>query len=160
MAANTVQPCSNTENDPITAFVSETGGLMHALNALQARDGYIDAALVPKLAKAFNITKAEVKGVISFYDDFTKAPKGKHVVRICQAEACQAVGSRSLTAHTLEKLGIGLGDTTPDGHVTVEAVYCLGLCATGPAVMIDGHVKGRVAPADLDPILDAAEAEA
>ncbi|NVJ97482.1 MAG: NAD(P)H-dependent oxidoreductase subunit E [Alphaproteobacteria bacterium] len=129
---------------------------MRALNALQARDGYVDAANVPLLAKAFNVTKAEVKGVISFYDDFTKAPKGEHVIRICQAEACQAVGARGLTAHALEKLGIGLGDTTADGKITVEAVYCLGLCASGPAAMVGGQLKGRVSATCLDKAIEEA----
>jgi len=142
--AENLSQSQRVNHDLITAHVGEVGGLMRALNALQEHDGYIDAANVPKLAKAFNITKAEVKGVISFYDDFTRAPKGKHVIRICQAEACQAVGSRVLTAVALEKLGIGLGETTPDGRVTVEAVYCLGLCASGPAAMVDGELKGRV----------------
>lgn len=137
----------------ITDHVGTTGGLMRALNALQAHDGYIDAANLPKLAKAFNLTKAEVKGVISFYDDFTKAPKGEHVIRICQAEACQAVGGRDVTAALLEKLGIGLGDTTPDGKVTVEAVYCLGLCASGPAAMMDGRLKARLTPACADKLI-------
>lgn len=148
---------SRRENDDlITAFVGDTGGLMKALNALQARDGYVDAANVPLLAKAFNITKAEVKGVISFYDDFTKAPKGDHVIRICQAEACQAVGARGLTAHAVDKLGIGLGDTTPDGKITVEAVYCLGLCASGPAAMVDGKLKGRVSAGAIDRMIEEA----
>ncbi|WP_286830724.1 MULTISPECIES: NAD(P)H-dependent oxidoreductase subunit E [Kordiimonas] len=157
MAEDTSQP-RRMNDDLITAHVGETGGLMRALNALQQHDGYIDAALVPKLAKAFNITKAEVKGVISFYDDFTKAPKGKHVIRICQAEACQAVGSRGLTAAAIEKLGIGLGETTPDGRVTVEAVYCLGLCASGPAAMVDGQLKGRVSAHLFDAYAEEGEA--
>ncbi|WP_417465414.1 NAD(P)H-dependent oxidoreductase subunit E [Kordiimonas sp.] len=128
----------------IAKYVDAQGGLMRALAALQQAYGYIDAAALPKLASAFNLTKAEVKGVISFYDDFTRAPKGEHVIRICQAEACQAVGARGLTRHACEKLGVSLGDTSADGLFTIEAVYCLGLCASGPAAMIDGKLKGRV----------------
>jgi len=143
-------------NEAVTAYVGQTGGLLRALNDLQEHDGYIDAAYVPRLAKAFNITKAEVKGVISFYEDFTKAPKGEHVIRICQAEACQAVGSRGLTKHAIEKLGITLGGTTPDGRFTVEAVYCLGLCASGPAVMTDGKLRGRMTDQAMDRLLDGA----
>lgn len=139
------------DDELFTKFVGTTGGLLRALNALQERDGCIDAAHVPTLAQAFNLTKADVKGVVSFYDDFTKAPKGDHVVRICQAEACQAVGSRALTASILKKLDIELGSTTPDGRVTVEAVYCLGLCASGPAAMIDGAPCARL---DADMVAD------
>jgi len=134
----------------IAPYVTEVGGLMRALNALQAELGYIDAAATARLAEAFNFTKAEVKGVISFYEDFTTRPRGKHVIRICQAEACQSVGARTLTKHAIEKLGIGLGETTADGRVTLEPVYCLGLCANGPAVMADGKPKARVTVAAFD----------
>ncbi len=137
----------------IAKHVDEQGGLMKALGALQQAYGYVDAAALPKLASAFNLTKAEVKGVISFYDDFTRAPKGEHVIRICQAEACQAVGARGLTKHACEKLGVPLGETSADGRFTVEAVYCLGLCASGPAIMMDGAPKGRVDTAAFDQLV-------
>jgi len=114
---------------------------MRALHALCDRDGYIDAAAIPEIADAFNLSKAEVKGVISFYTDFRRAPAGRHIVKICQAEACQAVGSRSLTDKALKTLDIGLGDTTTDGSVTIEPVYCLGLCASGPAAQVDGTLR-------------------
>ncbi|TNE62570.1 MAG: NADH-quinone oxidoreductase subunit E [Alphaproteobacteria bacterium] len=144
----------------IAPNVGMTGGLMRALHALQAQAGHIDGAAIPRLAAAFNLTKAEVKGVVSFYDDFRDAPTGRHVIRICQAEACQAVGARALTNHALDRLNIALGGTTPDGRITVEAVYCLGLCATGPALMADGQLKGRMDAAGFDRLAGVQEAEA
>lgn len=128
----------------ITPYVGETGGLMRALHAIQDAEGYIDAAVLPVLADAFNVTKAEVKGVVSFYEDFRRAPAGKHIVKICQAEACQAVGARTLTERTLAATGLELGDTDASGAMTVEPVYCLGLCASGPAAMVDGALRGRL----------------
>jgi len=128
----------------IAPFLEKDGGLLRALHALQASEGYIDAAHIPVVAGAFNLSKAEVKGVISFYADFRRAPAGRYHVKICQAESCQAVGSRRLTEKALTALGIKLGDTTVSGAVTVDAVYCLGLCAAGPAAMIDGTLRARL----------------
>ncbi|WP_262690388.1 NADH-quinone oxidoreductase subunit NuoE family protein [Kordiimonas aestuarii] len=144
----------------IAKYVGVQGGLMRALLALQEADGYIDASALPKLAAAFNLTKAEVKGVISFYDDFARAPKGEHVLRLCQAEACQAVGARELTQHACERADVAMGDTRMDGRITIEPVYCLGLCANGPAAMVDGKLKAAVGEADIDALLDAWEHEA
>lgn len=144
----------------IAKYVDAQGGLMRALIALQEAYGYIDASTLPKLATAFNITKAEVKGVISFYDDFARAPKGEHVLRLCQAEACQAVGSRELTAHACKQAGMGMGETRADGRITLEPVYCLGLCANGPAAMVDGKLKARVSEGDIDALMEAWEHEA
>lgn len=144
----------------ISKYTDMQGGLMRALVALQDEYGYIDAAALPKLAAAFNLTKAEVKGVISFYDDFTRAPKGEHVLRLCQAEACQAVGARELTRHACEKAEVAMGETRVDGRVTIEPVYCLGLCANGPAAMVDGKLKARVSEADIDALVAAWEHEA
>lgn len=144
----------------IAKYVDAQGGLMRALIALQDAYGYIDASALPKLAAAFNITKAEVKGVISFYDDFARAPKGEHVLRLCQAEACQAVGSRELTAHACKQADVAVGETRADGRITIEPVYCLGLCVNGPAAMVDGKLKARVSEADIDALLQVWEHEA
>jgi formate dehydrogenase subunit gamma len=127
-------------------YVGSTGGLLKALHAVQHRDGYIDAALLPAIADLFNVTKAEVKGVVSFYEDFRRAPAGKHVVRVCQAEACQAVGARALTKAAEMAVGIELGNTNKNETITLEGVACLGLCSVGPAVEIDGDLRGRVDP--------------
>jgi len=128
----------------VRPFVGRTGGLIEALHALHARDGYIDAAAIPDIADVFNLSKAEVKGVVSFYVDFRRAPAGRHIIKICQAEACQAVGARALTNKSLKALEIALGDTTASGAVTIEPVYCLGLCASGPAAMVDGALRARL----------------
>ncbi|NKX44839.1 formate dehydrogenase subunit gamma [Roseicyclus persicicus] len=120
------------------------GPLLPILHALQARFGHVPAAAQAPICEALNITRAELHGVISFYHDFREKPAGVHVVRICRAEACQAVGAGALSEAVLARLGLDWGGTTRDGRVTVEPVYCLGLCACGPAAMVDGQPRGRV----------------
>ena len=122
------------------------GPLLPILHGLQAAFGYIPAAAHAPIAQALNITRAELHGVISFYHDFRDKPAGRHVIKICRAEACQAVGAAALSDAVLAGLGLDLHGTTRDGRVTVEPVYCLGLCACGPAAMVDGALKGRVSP--------------
>lgn len=131
----------------IDAHLPLEGPLLPMLHAVQAQYGCIPAAAHTPIAQALNITKAELHGVISFYHDFRDAPAGRHVLKICRAEACQAAGANALSAAVLDKLGIDWHGTSADGRVTVEPVYCLGLCACGPAAMVDGHVIGR---ADVD----------
>ena len=113
------------------------GPLLPILHAVQDALGYIPPDAVPTIAYELNRTRAEVHGVISFYHDFRTAPAGHHVVRICRAEACQARGARTLEAHAKQALGIDFGQTTADGAVTLEAVYCLGNCGCGPSVLVD-----------------------
>jgi len=134
------------------------GPLLPMLHAFQQEFGHIPGSAIPMIAEALNITKAELHGVISFYHDFRKAPAGRHVLKICRAEACQAVGGTALAEATLEKLGLDWHGTTPNGAVTVEPVYCLGLCACGPAAMVDDKVMGRVDAARLDALLKEAGA--
>lgn len=136
------------------------GGLMPALHAVQAALGHVPDAAVPVLAEAFALSRAEVHGVISFYPDFRRAPAGRHVLRLCRAEACLARGGDALCAHAEARLGCALGETRPDGAVTLEAVYCLGLCASTPALMLDGEVHARVDASRLDALLAAAGVEA
>lgn len=143
----------------VAPLASREGGLIPALQALQDRFGYIDDEAVPLLADAFNLSQAEVYGVISFYHDFRKAPPGRHVVRICQAEACQAAGAARLTKHARAVLGVDFGGTTPSGDFTLEPVYCLGNCACGPSAMIGDEVYGRVDAKRFDAILTEVEAE-
>lgn len=119
------------------------GALLPILHGLQAAFGHIPAAAHAPIAAALNITRAELHGVISFYHDFRDTPASRHVVKICRAEACQAVGANTLSEAVLGKLGLDWNGTTADGRVTVEPVYCLGLCACGPAAMVDGALKGR-----------------
>ena len=123
------------------------------LHALQETFGYIDQAVVPLMAEALNLSRAEIFGTISFYHDFRKAPAGRHVVKLCRAEACQAVGSDALHAHCKTSLGVEWHGTTADGAVTLEPVFCLGLCAIGPAALIDDHPVARLDPARMDRLL-------
>lgn len=131
------------------------GPLLEILHEVQAAFGCVPAAAVPVIARALNLSRAEVHGVVTFYHHFRSAPPGRRVLRLCRAESCQAAGSRELERHAQRRLGIGFGETTPDGSVTLEAVYCLGLCACSPAAMLDQEVHGRLTPDRLDALLDA-----
>lgn len=132
---------------------AQPGGVLPALHALQARFGYVPDAATAILAELFNLSRAEVHGVVSFYHDFRRAPPGRHVVKLCRAEACQSMGARRLEAHAKKTTGIDFGETTDDGALTLEAVYCLGACAAAPAVMVDGEPVGRVDAAQFDRIV-------
>ena len=134
------------------------GPMLPILHALQHAFGHIPVRARELIAEALNITKAEVHGVISFYHDFRDNPAGKHVVKICRAEACQSVGADALAESTLKKLGLDWHQTTQNGNVTIEPVYCLGLCACGPAVMVDDRVVARVDGTKMDDILKGAGA--
>src|SRR5690606_32044567 len=109
------------------------------------------------IAQALNISRAEVHGVVTFYHDFRHAPAGRHVLKLCRAEACQAAGSDALAARAEARLGMPVGSTAPDGSVTLEAVYCLGLCATAPSAMLDGKLAGRLDEARLDALIAEAQ---
>ena len=129
------------------------GALLPILHAVQGELGYVDPAVVPVVADALNLSTAEVHGVVTFYRDFRSTPPGRATVRICRAEACQAVGATALAAHARRRLGVGFGETTADGAVTLDEVFCLGNCALGPAVQVDGRLHGRVGPARFDALL-------
>jgi formate dehydrogenase subunit gamma len=107
------------------------------------------------LIEILNLSRAEVYGVVTFYHHFRTKPPGRRVLQICRAESCQAAGGRALEKHAEARLGVGFGGTTPDGRMTLEAVYCLGLCACSPAAMLDGEVHGRLTKERLDALLDA-----
>jgi formate dehydrogenase subunit gamma len=132
------------------------GALLPILHALQDEFGYVDEAAVPLIARALNVSQAEVHGTISFYHDFRHAAPGRHVLKICRAEACQSMGCDGLIRHVESRLGVRLGETTPDGTFTVEQIFCLGLCATSPSVMLDGRPYGRVTPQMADSLIDNA----
>ncbi|WP_433789056.1 formate dehydrogenase subunit gamma [Actinoplanes sp. CA-252034] len=134
----------------VAAHRGDRGALLPILHRLQAEFGYIDAEVVPVLAAELNISRADVHGVITFYTDFRSEPAGATVLKLCRAEACQAVGADRLIAHAERVLGIKTGQTTPDGSVTLEQVFCLGNCALGPAGQINDRVRGRLSPARLD----------
>ena len=132
------------------------GALLPVLHALQEEFGYIDPEAIPLVAEALNLSKADVHGVVSFYHDFRKSPPGRHVLRICRAEACQSMGCEALVDHVEKRLGVRLGETTADRSFTVEAVYCLGNCALSPSAMLDGKPYGRVSPQVADFLIDSA----
>ena len=138
----------------INNFGAKPELLVQILHAFVARYGYISDEAVWQIAKEVNLSRADVHGVVSFYHDFRTEPAGKRVVKICQAEACQAMGSRELTAHAEKVLGVEMHHTTDDGETTLEPVYCLGNCACSPAVMIDQDVYGRVDSTRLDELLN------
>lgn len=142
----------------LAAHAHLEGPLLPILHALQESFGFIPQEAVRHIADGLNIGRAEVHGVVTFYHDFRDAPAGRHVVRICRAEACQAQGGNTLAEATLSRLGLEWHGTTANGAVTIEPVYCLGLCACGPAAMVDGQVIGRVDAARMDAILAEAGA--
>jgi formate dehydrogenase subunit gamma len=141
----------------ISQLCRTVGPLLPILHALQDEFGYIDEAAEPLIAAALNRSRAEVHGVVTFYHDFRRAPAGRHVLKLCRAEACQAAGGDALAARAETRLGIAMGATAPDGSVTLEAIYCLGLCATAPSAMIDGTVVGRLDERRLDAVLAQAQ---
>ena len=136
------------------------GALLPILHALQDEFGYVDKAAIPLVASALNLSHAEVHGVVSFYHDFRHDPAGRHVLKLCRAEACQSMGCEKMIRHVENRLGVKLGATTEDRSFTVEAVYCLGNCALSPAVMLDGRLYGRVSSDVADILIDNAQRQA
>lgn len=135
------------------AHIHLEGPLLPILHEVQHDVGYVPEEALRQIAGRLNISRAEIHGVATFYHDFRHKPAGRHVVKICRAEACQSVGSEVLAKHAEGQLGVASGNTSADGAVTLEAVYCLGLCACGPAALVDGKVVGRLTEAKLDTII-------
>jgi formate dehydrogenase subunit gamma len=133
------------------------GALLPVLHRIQEEFGYIGADMVPVIASELNLSRAEVHGVISFYHDFRSAPAGRHIIRLCQAESCQAVGATALASYARQRLGIDFGQTTDDGKFTLLPVYCLGNCACSPAMSIDDSLHGRLDPSGLEQAISALE---
>jgi formate dehydrogenase subunit gamma len=150
-------PLDPTQRAEVLAIVARhrqrPGPLLEILHDVQRLLGFVPAEAVPLIAAELNVSRADVHGVVSFYHYFRATPPGR---RMCRAEACQAMNGRALETHVLQRLGIGFGETTPDQGITLEAVYCLGLCACAPAVMIDGEVHGRVTPQRLAELVEPA----
>jgi formate dehydrogenase subunit gamma len=154
-------PTEPTTSAPLAAAVTAAieanrhrpGALLPILRAIQQAVGYVPEDSVEEIARALNLSRAEVHGVITFYHDFRSHPPGLHVLRICRAESCQAVGCDALIDHAKKQLGVDFHGTTADGAITLEAVYCLGNCALSPALMVDQDAYGRVTPERFDALV-------
>lgn len=145
---------STTLEAVIAPFDGMPGALLPILHAVQAAFGHVDAAAVPVIAERLNLSRADVHGVLTFYHDFRRKPAGRHVLKLCSAEACQSMGATALIAQASARLGTPMHSTRSDGAVTLEPVYCLGLCSAAPSAMLDGHIVARLTPARLDALLD------
>ena len=142
--------------DLIDSGKDAPGALLPILHMLQETFGYIDRDAEPLIAEALNISRAEVHGVVTFYHDFRRSPPPVHTLKLCRAEACQSMGGDRLAERATARLGVGFGETTPDGRVGLEPVYCLGLCSAAPSAMLDGKITARLDEAKLDALLTEA----
>ena len=142
----------------IAAHKSMLGALLPLLHAIQDDIGYVPEDCYPQISKALALSVAEVHGVVTFYHHFRSHPAGRHVLQICRAESCQAMGSEKLEAHVKSTLGIDYHQTTTDGAITLEPVYCLGNCACSPAVMLDDEVYGRMSAEKIADLIGEAKA--
>ncbi len=152
------EPVTNLEQtlDAIVAeHAGQIGALMPILHAVQEKWGFVPETAIPILASRLNLSRAEVHGVVHFYHDFRSEPAGKHVIQVCRAEACQAMGSVALEEHIKNTLGIDYGQTTTDGQFTLQAVYCLGNCACTPTLSINDHIYARVTPKRFELLLQS-----
>ena len=131
----------------VDALKGLEGPLLPILHEIQAEFGYVPEDCLPVIARELNLSRAEVHGVVTFYHDYRRHPAGRHVLKLCRAEACQSMGGDDVAERIKALLGIDFHQTTMDGAVTLEPVYCLGLCSCAPAAMLDGEVHGRI---DLD----------
>lgn len=138
----------------VDAHKDMPGAMLPILHAIQDRFGYIPEAAVPIIAESLRHTRAEVHGIISFYHHFRTQPSGSHVIQVCRAEACQAVGARQLEAHVKERLGVDYHQTSRDNEFTLEPVYCLGNCACGPSIRVDDDIHGRMDAEKFDRLAD------
>jgi len=153
----TMQPASTEIASRTAAIIQELKGLegplLPILHEIQEEFGHVPQAALPVIADGLNLSRAEVHGVVTFYHDFRARPAGRHVLKLCQAEACQSMGSDAVATKIKQLLGIGFHETASDGSVTLEPVYCLGLCACSPSAMLDGEVIGRLDDEKIDEIL-------
>lgn len=137
----------------LAQFKDRPGPLLEVLHAVQAAIGFIPPHSIGLIAEGLNLSRADVHGVVTFYHHFRSAPPGRHVLQVCRAESCQALGAQALAEHARTRLGVDFHESTPDGRLSLEPVYCLGNCACSPAVMLDGRPYGRMTPARLDALL-------
>ncbi|SBS34815.1 NADP-reducing hydrogenase subunit HndA [Marinomonas aquimarina] len=151
--------------EPVTAqaiideLKSKPGALLPILHAIQDRFSYIPDEAVSLIAQALKLTRAEVHGVISFYHHFRTHQPGRHVVEVCRAEACQALGARALEAHAKASLGVDYHQTTPDRNITLEPVYCLGNCSCGPSIRVGDDIHADVDAARFDELVESLQTD-
>ncbi len=138
----------------VARHADERGGLLPLLHAIQEAIGHIPNEAIPLIAEGLNLSRAEVHGVVSFYHDFRTQPAGKHVVKLCRAESCQARGGAAVEKAASERRGVAMGETRADGQVTLEPVYCIGLCAIGPNAIVNGRPVCRIDLGVLDLIAE------
>lgn len=138
----------------ISGHAQQEGGLLPALHALQSTFGCVPQPAIALLAEAFNLSRADVHGTLTFYHDFRRQPPGRHVLRLCRGESCQALGGNQLAETLRARLDVDWGGTTADTRVTLEPTFCLGLCAVSPAALLDGVAMGRMTAAGLVAALD------
>lgn len=141
----------------IARHAARKGALLPILHDVQHTFGYVPEVIIPIIAEALNISRAEVHGTFSFYHDLRHEPAGQHVLKFCRAEACQAAGGDHLCARAEQKLGVKIGETTADDRVTFEPIYCLGLCSVAPSAMLDGKIYGRLDEARVDQLVAEAK---
>lgn len=141
----------------IAAHMDLEGPALPILHALMEEFGHVPDAAVREMATALNVSRAEMHGVVTFYHDFHREPHGRHTLKICRAESCQSMGAEKLARSLLARLKLEWGETTPDGALTIEPVYCLGLCAHSPSALYDGEPIGRVDAAKLDALVAEAK---
>lgn len=142
----------------VQRMAGQRGVLLPLLHTVQEEFGYVPDEAVPMIAQALNLSRADVHGVISFYHDFRRTPPARHVIKLCRAESCQARGGAAIEAAAVERLGTAMGSARGDGRVALEPIYCLGLCAVGPAALVDGTPVARIDAAVLDNIVNAVAA--
>jgi formate dehydrogenase subunit gamma len=140
--------------DVIAGHARIEGAALPVLHALQEAFGCVPVAAEPLVAAALNISRAEVHGIVTFYHEFRRTVPGRHLLRVCRAEACQAVGADAVGAHVRSSLAVDWHETSADGAVTLEPVFCLGLCAIGPSALLDGKPVGRLNAAKVDRMLE------
>jgi formate dehydrogenase subunit gamma len=143
----------------IESHRGKIGALLPVLHSIQDKLGHIPKQAVPMIAQALSLSRAEIHGVMSFYHDFRSEPAGENIIHLCRAEACQAMGARELEQHVMDRLKIGYGETTADGRLTLEPVYCLGNCACTPSIRINDDIYARVTVQKFDELIDRLEIE-
>lgn len=141
----------------IARHAQRDGALLPILHDIQEAFGYVPEVAIPIVADALNLSRAEVHGTFTFYHDFRREPAGRHVLKFCRAEACQAAGGDHLCERAEQKLGVKIGETTADDRVTFEPVYCLGLCSVAPSAMLDGKIYGRLDEQRVDALVSEAQ---